>query len=405
MTRGRWCLFAAALWTAACDPASTLDTPVTIRWHREIEQLADGRVRLVVVGFERLVSLCFDLPPAIDSSRWEAEIRFDGQPAPAGFQPIASRLGRTICFDAKPPPGLPATDELALCARVVDRFDGRTWRPPCGVLRFEPDATHLTAAEAALAELLGNRLDDGIEPLVRDLDRLASEHASRLPVFALRIRLVAAHYLAQEGTPEALADARHRLMDLPTWLEASGAEAWQAQAAHQRALFHLHAERDLALAWSELQVADDAYRRMASGSRLAIVSQKAAILARSGAGEEALRQLREAVDDCQHLACRDDLVGYSRGQLAWLILLDPASGEEALEEAEALLEAGFEALDPAHDGLEMANQKIELAYLRLRQGHSTTEALAAADRLLQDATVAGDTVRALARWAALIRAL
>ncbi|MEM7483565.1 MAG: CHAT domain-containing protein, partial [Acidobacteriota bacterium] len=46
-----------------------------------------------------------------------------------------------------------------------------------------------------------------------------------------------------------------------------------------------------------------------------------------------------------------------------------------------------------------------LAYLRLRQGHSTTEALAAADRLLQDATVAGDTVRALARWAALIRAL
>lgn len=402
-------VIAAALLVLACrEPPEGLDLPVTVRGHPEVRIEASDRALPLAWGDTPRLGLCLEVPPTTDTSRWEARLSFDGRRAADGFRPASSRMGRTLCFDAEPGVGVGGNGggggEIELCGELVDRFDDRRWRLPCRIVawkRAPPEHARLTAELDALLAAPPHEL----ERLLAALDGLGERaRAAELPLLAVRLELIAVHFLTLEGGKGPLAEARRRLEELPAWLEHPAASERGAQAAYQQALFALDAEQRLGQAWISLRRAERRYRRIADPNRFLVTVQQAAILSRVGARSEAVDQLRDAIADCAVLPCDEELLAHARGELAWLILLDPYALGPELATAERSLEAGLEVLDAERYPLEVANQLINLAYLQVRRGLPLEDSLGRAEALLEGESPSREVSR-LRDWATLVRGL
>ena len=247
-------LAAVLLAASACrQPRPELKVPVVVRGHREVIAGPAGRLRPRFLSPKARPGLCLAPPAAADTSRWEAVLTFDGEESPGGRAAPAARAGPTLCFEGAIPPRLRASSRIALCGRLVDRFDGTEHRLSCREIAYEPSgAASLDRLEGRFQALIAGRASLPLDELLRRVDGFIREAGAPFPFTAARYQLVATHYLIQEGTPTALAEAGRRLDRLPAWLADVAALARSLQASHQRGRLAL-AACARGTAWPELQ--------------------------------------------------------------------------------------------------------------------------------------------------------
>jgi len=380
---------------------------VHLRGYQEAVVGDGGTLLPLVLGDRPALDICLQTLASTPTSQWEARFYvLDHQPAEPSFAPPHTRLDTTLCFRAELPPGLPATADLELCGDVRDRFDGQGFPLPCQRLRIRRDESVRRRLLAEMGESVRRGPEVGLEEVVDALDDLvARARAAGLPFLAVRLELIAVYYLRQEGTPQALASAQERLFGLPEWLERPEAGGWEAHVAYEKALLALAAGWDLRTAWQHLATADRLCLEHLNPIRLTVRMKQAEILARSGALGEAVDRLAVALADCQSMKCNERLLPNAHGALAWLLILDPQSGDQDLERAAQSLENALTETGALDDPLEHANQRIILAYLKLRRGEDPQPQLAVATGLL--AASRGATVRSrlLRGWADLVAGL
>lgn len=394
------------LLTAGCsrEPAR-LDVPVVVRGHQEVAVAADGTLTPLVLGADRKLGLCLEVPAAMDTSRWEAALTLDGRASRTGFAPPTARLGQAVCFDTSPPQGLPTQADLELCGRLIDRFDGTVWRLPCRAVRFQADDKVYKELDTAIDAAAG-RLDGGLEPLLAALEAFAARaREAGFPLLAVRTELVAVHYLTVEGTPAALRQARQRLDRLPAWLAQDAVSRRGAQLAQQRAQLVLAEGGPPRAVWQELAEAERRYLRIASRDRFTVTMLQSDLLAQAGAAPEAAERLRTALDECGRMTCLPEFLNYGRLQLAWLLLLDPDATPASLEEAGRTLTAGLAALPPEGDPVERANQLVNSAYLQVRLSRDPGPPLRHAREVLAATRSGGERRGLLLAWADLVEGL
>lgn len=406
-----------ALLALGCgESVEQLQAPTVLRGHEEVRLLDDGQVLPVSLGTEQPLGLCLEADPTTDTSRWEVQLVFGGQPSADGFQPATARMGRTLCFDALPPPETAASGQVELCGELVDRFDDRRFRLSCKPLLFSADGPSHRQLESKLQEVLAESYRMDVSDLAERLDELKA-HAQEAgwPLLEVRLDLILVHFLTLDGSPQALAEAQRRLETLPSWLAAPEASVRGAQAAYQRAHFALKVQQRLGDAWSSLLQAEQRYRRIADPNRFLVTAQQAVILSLVGSLGEAVQRLSTAISDCASTPCDEGLLAHAQGQLAWLILLDPDALEDELTTAEKNLLGSLEILDESRYPLEVANQRINLAYLRVRQGRSPAVELQRAEQLLGEENPGredldsedsqSEKIRQLLDWAELVRGI
>jgi DNA-directed RNA polymerase specialized sigma24 family protein len=404
---GSWlpALLAAALllvWTACRQPPPLLPVTVVPRGHQEV-LLATGSPRPLVVGRSDKVGLCFAVPAGDDTSRWEAVLTFDGKESPTGFAAAAARAGSTLCFEGELPRLFAAT-RIALCGRLVDRFDNTQRRLPCLEIAYQPDHERFDQLETRFHAVMAARPSVSLDELLRRLDSLAGASRSAYPLTAARLQMVAAHFLTQEGTPGALAAARARLDRLPDWLGDDAALAGAVQAGYQRGRLAL-AGGSRGAAWLAFQKAEEQAARIADPTLLTIVLQQADLLSQAGAPEEALQRVRTALGQCESLGCGPERVLDGRMQLAWLTLLHADATPEQLDHARAELRGSLPAVPAEREPYEAANQRINLAYLELRTGGDPRPLLQEARRLAEAPGTGRAGRQTLAGWGALLAGL
>jgi DNA-directed RNA polymerase specialized sigma24 family protein len=409
LRRGEWLavfLGAALLLAAsACrQPPPRLPVAVVVRGHRDVTFGPAGRPRPLIVGRQEKAGLCFAPPAGTDTSRWEAVLTFDGEDSPGGFAAAAARAGSTLCFDGEIPPRLRAASRIALCGRLVDRFDGTLRRLPCREIAYRPDGAPLDRLDDRFRELMKVRPALTLDAALRRLDGLASQAGGAFPLTAVRWQLIAIHFLTQEGTPAALDAARRRLARLPAWLAGDAALARSLQAAYQRGRVAL-AGGSRGAAWLAFQEAEEKATRIADPTLLTVVLQEADLLSQAGAPDEALQRVRTILGQCGSLGCAPGNVIYARLQLPWLTLLHSDATPEQLEHAKAELRAVLPALSPERDPYESANQRINLAYLELRTGGDPGPLLREARRLAAAPGTGSARRQTLEGWCALLAGL
>lgn len=389
--------------SSACRQPPPLPAPV-VRGQREVLLVEGGKPRPRAVGRHKKIGLCFPAPAEEDTSRWEAALTFDGEESPTGYAAAAARAGPTLCFDAEVPPSLRASSRVALCGRLVDRFDGTARRLPCRDIAYQPDSRPLDRLEARFDALLAAQPSVPIGEFLRRLDAVAAEAGASHPSAAARFQLVAVHYLTLEGTPGALAEARRRLDRLPAWLGDDAAIERAVQADYQRGHLDLAAGSRSA-AWLAFQRAEERAVRIADPTLLPVVLQQADLLSQAGAPDEALQRVRSTLDQCASLGCKPQMVPYGRMQLAWLTLLHSDATPEQLEQARTELRATLPAVSADRDPYEAANQRINLAYLELRTGRDPRPLLREARRLAALPGTGRGGRQTLEGWSALLEGL
>jgi DNA-directed RNA polymerase specialized sigma24 family protein len=389
--------------SSACRQPPVLPVTAVVRGHQEV-LLAAGSPRPLVIGRRDKVGLCFATPAGDDTSRWEAVLTFDGEESPTGFAGAAARAGPTLCFDAEVPPGLGASSRIALCGRLVDRFDGELRRLPCRDVAYQPDRRGLDRLESRFAAVMEAQPSSTIDELLHRLDALAAEAGAAFPSTAARFHLVAVHFLTLEGTPDALAAARERLARLPRWLGGAAALARSMQAAYQRGRLDL-ASGSRNAAWLAFRKAEEQAVLIADPTLLTVVLQQADLLSQAGAPDEALQRVRSALAQCASLGCNPQKVLYGRLQLAWLTLLHADATPEQLEQARRELEAALPDFPAERDPYEAANQRINLAYLELRTGGDPRPLLQVARRLASVPGTGRGGRQTLDGWSSLLAGL
>jgi DNA-directed RNA polymerase specialized sigma24 family protein/tetratricopeptide (TPR) repeat protein len=406
MRSGEWlsalALVALLVLSSACRASPPrLPVQVVVRGSREV-LLSGGRPRPLVIGRRDPVGLCFAVPAGEDTSRWEAVLTFDGHESPSGMT-AAARAGSTLCFDGLVPP-LRGSSRVALCGRLVDRFDGSRRRLPCREIAYRPDDGALERTETRFRSVVAARKTLTLDELLRRLDGLAAEVRTPLPSTAVRLQLIAAHFLTQEGTPAALSAAQDRLARLPSWLAGGAALGRSALAAYQRGRLAL-ASGARGEAWAEFQQAESSATRIADPSLLGVVLQEADLLSQAGAPDEALERVRNALGQCPSLHCDPRTVRDGGLQLAWLTLLDAEATPEQLGKARDELAAALPALVADGDPYEAANQGTNLAYVELRRGGDPRPRLTEARRLLAAPGIGQAGRQTLTGWSQLLAGL
>ncbi|HEY0556863.1 MAG TPA: CHAT domain-containing protein [Thermoanaerobaculia bacterium] len=393
------------LLSSACrQPPPRLPVAVVARGHREVLLPPTGRPRPLLIGRRDRAGLCFAAPAGDDTSRWEAVLTFDGESSPTGFAAAAARVGATLCFDGVVPSRLGAASRVALCGRLVDRFDGRVRRLPCRDVAYQPDGARFDEVDARLRALVAARSALTLDEFLRRLDGLAAAVRAAFPLTAVRLQLIAAHFLTQEGTPGALAAARERLARLPGWLGDDAALARSAQAAYQRGRLAL-AGGSRGAAWLAFRQAEEQGVRIASPTLLAVALQQADLLSQAGVPDEALQRVSGVLGECASLGCDPQTMLDARQQLAWLTLLHAEATPEQLERARTELRSSLPDLAAEGDPYAAANQRINLAYLELRTGGDPLPLLAEARRLASAPGIGSAGRQTLDGWSALIAGL
>lgn len=334
---------------------------VTVSGHHEGRRVA-GELVPLFLGTQTKIQLCLTVPAAEDTSGWEGRLGFPGEP----FAPPSARLGRTLCFRHPLPAAGSATARL--CGEVRDRFDGRRFRLPCQPVAFQTDLRTYRAALAELGALVAARRERELRGWLGDLDRLARRAGGEFPFLALTTELIAAEGCRKEGSPWARAEAGRRLGALPEWLRQPAADALAAQASYEAAQLDLTAGVRLDRAWRRLREAEERFSRSAHPLRISVALAKADILARTGATGEALERLRAQLLLCQVSPCQEAVLPSVYSQLGWLVLLDPDSDPQGLDEARQYLERSLAQPNQPVDLEERGNLGLNLAYLDLLQG-------------------------------------
>ncbi len=403
-------LLAFLLAASACRrEAPRLPVAPVVRGNQDVLLVPGRRPRPLLVGRSHRAALCFAAPARQDTSRWEAVLGFDGEESPAGFAAAAARAGSTLCFDGEIPPGFDRSSRVALCGRLVDRYDDKRWRLPCREVAFQPDSARIDGLESRFAALMKARAGLPLDELLRRLDALGAAALPALPLTAARFQMVAAQFLTSEGTPAALAAADERLSRLPAWLGDprpgdDAALARSLQADFQRGLLALaRGRRDTA--WLAFQRAEDKAVRIADPTLLAVVLQQADLLSQAGAPDEALQRVRDVLRQCGSLGCDRQLVLYGRLQLAWLTLRHPEATPEQLERAKAELRASLPDLAAEHDPYETANQRLNLAFLELRTRGDPRPSLPELRRLAAAPGIGSAARQTLTGWGLLLTGL
>jgi DNA-directed RNA polymerase specialized sigma24 family protein len=404
---GAWlpALAAVALlssFASACrQPA--LPVQVVARGHQDVV-LESGKPRPLVLGSRGKIGLCFSAPAGEDTSRWEAELTFDGEESPTGFAAAAARTGSTLCFDGAVPPRLRASSRVALCGRLVDRFDGEKRRLPCRDIAYRPDQKGFDQLAQRVKALVAEQPSLPLGEFLRRLDQLADSALPSLQLTAARLELVTTHFLMLEGTPGALAEARRRLSRLPRWLGEDAALERAVQASYQRGRLEL-AGGSRTAAWLAFREAEERAVRIADPTLLEVVLQQADLLSQAGAPDEALQRVQAVLGQCGSLGCRPESVAYARMQLAWLTLLHSDATPEQLAAARSGLRAALPAVPAERDPYEAANQRINLAYLELRTGGDPRTLLQTARRLAASPGTGRGGRQTLEGWSSLLAGL
>ncbi len=387
---------------------------VRLRGYQEAAILGDGTLLPRVLGAGKTVGLCVRAPAERDTSQWQARLFLRGRDLPAGevalcdpsepqpaFADPGFRIGPALCFERPLPEDLPASPRLELCGEVRDAFDGRRFELPCESFRYEHDDAAWKAAVQARQAVL--REAESTAEILDRLDRLAQE-AERFPFEGMTLRLVAVYCLRQEGTPEALEEARRRLDDLPRWLDQPAGRRWVARVALDRARLEL-GEGRLGAAWELFREAEESLLDDANRRRIRAVVGQATVLAQVGAWRAALERLEPAIEECEGV-CAPVFVREARHLQAWLLHLDP---ESALEDRRRMAESLAAPLDEqgaaAIERLERVNQRVSLAYFQTLEGGDPGPHLASARELLAGAAIGTARARALGHWADLVEAL
>lgn len=402
---GAWlpALAAAALLSSlasACRPPA-LAVPVVVRGHQEVVVDSSGKPRPLVLGPGGKVGLCFAAPAGEDTSRWEAELTFDGKASPTGFAVASARAGSTLCFDGAVPPRLRESSRIALCGRLVDRFDAKTRSLPCRDIAYRPDREKFDSLKRQMDALVAEQASQPIGEFLRRLDRLVDPD---LPLTTARLDLVAVHFLLLEGTPAALAEARRRFARLPSWLGEDAALERAVQASYQRGRLEL-AGGSRTAAWLAFRDAEERAVRIADPTLLEVVLQQADLLSQAGAPDEALQRVKDAVGQCGSLGCGPERVAYARMQLAWLTLLHSDATPEQLAIARSGLRAALPAVPAERDPYEAANQRINLAYLELRTGRDPRTLIQTARRIAASPGTGSGGRQTLDGWISLLAGL
>ncbi len=354
-----------------------------IRGHQEVAIQPDGSLRPRWFGTQP-IGVCLDTRLSIDASRWRVRFRFDGlSEADAAPLEPAPQAGSVLCFQRPPPPDLPSSRDLEVCATLHDGLLDRRYRLPCFRAVYDSGTSELEAAFAAFAELLQRRSDLPLEHRLVEIDRLADDLTVRgLPLLASSLRLVAVHDLGLEDTAEARAEIRRRLADEPAWLDRPEATVVKMKFTIERAFLELSESR-ARRAWELLADAEELARGVAAVERVAIVTRQAKILNRMGAGNEPVARLRAVLADCGRWPCHPSLEPGAHQLLGWLLLIDPDAGPRDLDEAARSLEAGGGS-SQAGDRRERANQLINAAFLANRRGRDPAPILARARMILAE---------------------
>jgi len=405
---GSWlpALFVVALLlpSSACRQPPLLPVEVVVRGHREVLLTPAGEPRPLVLGRRHKVGLCFGAPAGTDTSRWEAVVTFDGAESPTGFATAAGRAGPTLCFDGDVPSRLRASSGIALCGRLMDRFDGALHRLPCRKVAYQPDSAHFDGMEARFDALMAAQPSLPIGEFLRRLDGLAAAARSSLPLTVARWELVAVHFLTLEGTPGALAAAWQRLARLPRWLGGDSALARAAQASYHRGRLAL-AGGSRGAAWLAFQQAEEQAARVANPTLLTAVLQEADLLSQAGAPDDALQRVKNALAQCPGLGCDAPRMLEGRMQLSWLTLLHADATAAQLAHARSELRAALPSISAERDPYEAANQRINLAYLELRLGGDPRPLLQEARRLAAAPATGSGGRQTLTGWCSLLAGL
>ncbi|MEM7354646.1 MAG: hypothetical protein AAF657_27810, partial [Acidobacteriota bacterium] len=389
---GRWrallLLLLPGLSCIACTGPSELPREVVlrVRGHQEVVISPSGRLTPRWFGPQQPIGVCLDAPVALDTSQWRVQLRLTGEAPGKDFVAPSHQASTTLCFERFPPPDLPSSLDLEVCATLEDRFDQRFYRLPCFRAAYESDSSAFTQQLRVAQEQLRTVAELTLEDRLAALDDLADEVLTQgYPLLATNLALVSVHELLAVGTPEALVGARRRLEGLPGWLEQPEAAVPAAKAMLQRAKLELAAGRSRR-AWQWLGEAADLARGVAAVDRPGIVIQQARILARLGAGREPIERLEAMLEDCQRGGCREGLVATARELVGWLVLIDPDAADDDLDLAgktvlAAETAARAEQVDVGGER-ERANRLINRAFLAYRRGEDPRPSLAEARAIL-----------------------
>lgn len=387
---------------SGCSGESPVLEPPTLRGHDEVVLQADGNLLPLIVSDGGKIGLCLRADPRQDTSRWKMRLIFDGRLSPSGAVGPAGRSGSTVCFDAMPPPELPE-GTFEVCAALADEFDGTEYRVPClEIRRLADDSSYealLTARNRLVQHAYAQEL--ATDEFLAELAGLAGKAAGNgFALLGVQVTLIAVHFLTLEGTPEALAEAESRLASLPPWLDRPQALHQAALADYQRGLFYLDAQGRVDEAWAELAEADAHFRAIADPKRFTVTMAQASILRHVGAVGEAIRRLREALEECEPRIQDQDrpLLEAGKSNLAWLILLNPDASAGELIEAELYLEKSHSG----DDRLELANRLLDLAFLDVRLRRDPMENLRDARGVLASLQLGEEHGRRLSAWADLV---
>ena len=414
--------------TACTSPSPTEPplTPATTKGHQEVVVLGDGSLAPLILDTGRSFGLCYPTDPSVDTTTWTLEILFDGEPAQEGARAATERSDVALCFKGTPPESwakaleekkraLPADSpgvQTSVCGRLSDELS-QTERDAGCVQAFVRADDIYQELITHRRELLQSSWDQPIRVLLPKLDDLASKLEShRFPQLRLNVEMTAVHFLSRDGSAASLEEAQRRLDHLPPWLGQPFSEHTSATALYQKGMFLRDSGARPADSWAALKEAETLYGRIAR-PRLYTTHAMAQIVAATGAVNEAQERLRTALAECEPLPpgtesrCNEALEANARATLAWMTLLDGSSRKSELKAAERFLTEALDSSD-GWDPLEVANRRLDLAYLGLRLGEDVDPSLRAADEILnRDSTYASDGARNLhlSRWRDLIAGL
>ncbi|MDY7094866.1 MAG: CHAT domain-containing protein [Acidobacteriota bacterium] len=365
--------------------------PAVVRGHQEVvlEPGADGGTEAVPLFLDPGVELglCLQVPATVDTTAWRGSFALDGRTLGPAVPPSA-RVATTVCFEVELPRSAAGTGALELCGWLEDGSSGEVRSLPCQALRLE-DRPQRQGIQERLNELLGTAGARPVAELTADLDRLtAVAEEALLPELAVRIELIAVHFLSLAGERT---EASERLDTLPRWLHHPALSRRAAQVAYLRGQIALLDGRRRE-AWQAFEEADALYLRVADPTRFTVAMQRAALLSDAGAGHEAVEHLRGRLDECRVVPCDPALLAAGRLQVARLVLNDPFRTRDDLEAARQGL---VEYRSGLPQGTGVAALLVEAA-LQLELGEDPAPTLTEARRL--GASQAGPAAEASQPW-------